>query len=87
MRGTNAFFHKMKKYGDEMKVNETPISMSEFLGSYNKNMPEGFPRATTSLLKKFQAAHPTLFKRGDMWSLDQHRKKLMDWLPRNSETF
>lgn len=68
-----------------MKVSEMPISLSEFLGSYNKNMPESFPRATASLLKKFQAAHPLLFKRGDFWSLDLHRKKFMDWLPRNSE--
>ena len=75
----------MKKYGDEMKVNEMPITLSEFLGSFNRNMPPSFPRATTSLLKKFQTEHPTLFKRGDTWSLDQHRKKVMDWLPRNSE--
>ncbi|MDO8572637.1 MAG: hypothetical protein Q7S11_02580 [bacterium] len=49
-------------------------------------MPEGFPRASTALLKKFQSAHAMLFKNGDLWSLEQHRKKLMDWLPRNSDT-
>lgn len=75
----------MKKYQKEIELNEMPISLSEFLGSYNKNMPASFPRATVALLKKFQAAHPTLFKRGDTWSLVEHRKKVMDWLPRNSQ--
>ena len=78
-----ALLYDMKKFQDAMRLNEMPISLSEFLGSYNKNMPEGFPRATVSLLKKFQEAHPVLFKHGDSWSLDQHRKKLMDWLPRH----
>ncbi|HEY4486164.1 MAG TPA: hypothetical protein VJB70_00310 [Candidatus Paceibacterota bacterium] len=75
----------MKKYGDEPKLNEIPITISEFLASFNKNMPESFPRASAVLLKKFKEAHPALFKRGDSWSLDQHRKKLIDWLPRHSK--
>jgi len=73
----------MKKYGDEPKIHEIQITISEFLESFNKNMPQSFPRASTALLKKFKDAHPTLFKRGDSWSLDQHRKKLIDWLPRH----
>lgn len=70
------------------KVKEGPklITLAEFLESYNKNMPEGFPRASAPLLKKFQDAHTTLFTHGDLWSLDQHRKKIIDWLPRNSDS-
>jgi hypothetical protein len=60
------------------------ITLSEFLELYNKNMPAHFPRASVALLKKFKEGHETLFKHGDLWSLDSHRKKLMDWLPRNS---
>jgi len=76
----------MRKYGKEPNISQMQVTLQEFLASYNKNMPEGFPRASTALLKKFQAAHAMLFKNGDLWSLEQHRKKLMDWLPRNSDT-
>ncbi|MDP2705137.1 MAG: hypothetical protein U1D31_03320 [Patescibacteria group bacterium] len=67
----------------ELKPSEMQISLSAFLEFYNKNMPEGYPRASVELLKKFQSAHSMLFKHGNLWSLDQHRKKLIDWLPRN----
>ena len=73
----------MKRGGEKIKESEIQISLADFLKSYNQNMPASFPRASTALLRKFQGAHETLFKNGDMWSLDQHRKKLMDWLPRN----
>jgi len=66
-------------------LNEMPLSLLEFLGSYNKNMPASFPRATAALLEEFQEEHPTLFKRNNMWSLDQHRKKVLDWLPRKRD--
>ena len=75
----------MKKYAEELKISEAQIPLSDFMKSYNDNIPMGFPHATTSLLKKFRELHTTLFKHGDLWSLDQHRKKLMDWLPRNTE--
>ena len=67
-----------------MKEPAVLISVTEFLESYNKNMPVGWPRATTALLQKFRDEHAPLFTHGEQWSLDQHRKKLMDWLPRNS---
>lgn len=60
---------------------EMRLTIAEFLKFYNDGLPEGFPRASTSVLKEFCAAYPDLFKSGDSWSLDQHRKKLMDWLP------
>ncbi len=75
----------MKKYAEELKISEMQIPLPDFLKSYNENIPDGFPHASVSLLKKFKELHTTLFKHGDLWSLDQHRKKLMDWLPRNIE--
>jgi len=36
---------------------------------------------TPSLLKVFQAKNAHFFKNEGAWSLDQHRKKVMDWLP------
>lgn len=75
----------MSKYVKELEISQMQISISEFLEAFNKNMPAGFPRATTPLLKKFKDAHQALFKNGDLWSLEQHRKKMIDWLPRNIE--
>jgi len=59
---------------------EKSISFSDFLKSYNENLPTEFPRASLALLREFKKANATLFKNGDLWSLDQHRKKVMDWL-------
>lgn len=73
----------MAKRPPEPKISEMQISRADFLKSYNQNMPPQFPRASTLLLNKFRAEHTTLFKHGDMWSLDLHRKKLIEWLPRN----
>lgn len=76
----------MRRNASEMNTSQNQITPSEFLESFNKNMPESFPRATTALMKKFKEDHAMLFKHGESWSLDQHRKKLMDWLPRNAKT-
>ena len=51
-----------------------------FLESYNQTIPEHFPHASIKSLKQFQITHPILFKEGGAWSLDKHRKRLMDWL-------
>jgi hypothetical protein len=74
----------MKKSPKEAGLNEIALTTAEFLESYNKNMPESYPRASLDLLKKFKDAHESLFKSGDSWSLDQHRKRLIDWLPQNN---
>ncbi len=71
----------MKKYGEELKISEVRVSLVDFLKSYNKNIPQSFPRASAALLKKFRETHPLFFKHGDLWSLDEHRKKIIDWLP------
>jgi hypothetical protein len=75
----------MKKYAEELKISEIQTSLPDFLKSYNETIPAGFPHASVILLKKFKELHTALFKHGDLWSLDQHRKKLMDWLPRNTD--
>lgn len=76
----------MKSNKPKIKVHEMQMSISDFLKSYNQNMPATFPRATLSLLNSFRETHATIFKHGDLWSLDQHRKKLMDWLPRHNDS-
>ena len=61
-------------------------TVDDFLKSYNKDLPLRFSRASLSTLTEFRKAYPTLFKNNNAWSLDQHRKKLMDWLPQHLET-
>lgn len=75
----------MKKYGEELKISEMRMTLADFLKSYNKTLPAGFPKASTALLKKYKEAHPLFFKHGDSWSLDEHRKKIVDWLPPRSQ--
>lgn len=64
----------------QMELNQMKKPLLAFLKSYNESLPPGFPCASVPLLKKFKGAHPMLFKKGEMWSTDQHRKKLIDWL-------
>jgi len=70
------------------KINPSEIqtSMPSFLKSYNETIPKNFPQASVALLEKYKDEHSAYFKHGDSWSLDMHRKKVMDWLPGNSET-
>lgn len=64
---------------------EAQISLADFLKSYNETIPSSFPQASIALLKKYKQEHLAFFKHGEMWSLDLHRKKVMDWLPHNLE--
>jgi len=73
----------MKKNLSEPKLYEIPLTVAEFLTSFNQNMPENFTQASLTSLLKFKKEHESLFRNGDSWSLDQHRKKVMDWLPQN----
>ncbi|MBN2093895.1 MAG: hypothetical protein JW740_00770 [Candidatus Zambryskibacteria bacterium] len=75
----------MKYNSHEIKSNERPLSLIQFLESFNKNMPPNFMQATKELLLKFRKEHESLFRKDNSWSLDHHRKKLIDWLPRNSD--
>lgn len=72
-----------KRDREQKELNETPVTLAAFLESYNKSIPAGFSRATVATLKKFQDAHPTFFKGKDTWSIDRHRKRLIDWLSSN----
>lgn len=60
---------------------EKQLSLKEFTSSYNEGLPDGYPAVSTSILKTFVSSNSHLFKQEGMWSLDQHRKKVMDWLP------
>lgn len=73
----------MKKVAEEPKLNEKLLASNEFLRSYNQSMPEGYPHVSLVLLQKFKNEHLSLFKVSCLWSLDQHRKRLIDWLPQN----
>lgn len=75
----------MKVKNNEPGPNQVLTPPSVFMESYNKGIPDNFPHASIKTLKQFQALHPALFKRGDEWSIDKHRKKLMDWLPSYKE--
>lgn len=70
----------MKRRKQEVDLSIIRVPLTAFLESYNKNIPASFPRASVAILKKFQSVYPALFKHGDMWSLAQHRKKVIDWL-------
>ena len=69
----------------ELKHNQDGTSLAVFMELYNKSIPVHFPCASAKLLKRFQVEHPSLFKGGDEWSIDRHRKHLMDWLPAHSD--
>lgn len=68
----------------EPKLHEIKISLSEFLRSFNKNMPADFPKVTEEQLLRYKKEHSNFFKNDNSWSLDLHRKKIIDWLPQNA---
>ena len=70
----------MRRKDITFEMNQASTPLLVFLDSYNKSVPNGFPHASAKMLKLFQVAHPVLFKHGDEWSIDRHRKRLMDWL-------
>jgi len=69
-----------QKKNQEEDVNFIGATTDGFIKYYNENIPASFPRATLKILKKFQALYPALFKEGSEWTINRHRKKLMDWL-------
>jgi len=70
----------MKSKSNELEQNQAITSLIVFIENYNKSVPQDFPHATSKALKQFQITHPALFKNVDDWSIDKHRKRLMDWL-------
>lgn len=73
----------MKKTPTATPFNELPLTIHEFQKSYNENMPMEHPQVSLEQLQKFKAQHPSLFKADNSWSLDQHRKRIIEWLPQN----
>lgn len=74
----------IKPVDQEKERSERVRSLDEFLVSYNSHIPDSFPRVTASILKVFQKAHPSLFAdNSNEWSLERHRKRVMDWLPQH----
>ena len=71
----------MKRDPNIIPTYEVSMTAAEFMESYNQNMPAHFPHVTTAILEKFKLAHPSLFKAKGAWSLDQHRKRMIEWLP------
>ncbi len=69
---------KRKSFESEANIAKTP--MLEFIEAYNKTIPAGFPRATPEALEQFRITHTALFKGKAGWSVDKHRKRVMDWL-------
>lgn len=79
-------YHNSMKPPDLEKIrSEKQLSTTDFLQAYNEDLPKAFPRATLPLLEAFQKTYPGLFKNKETWTLGQHRKKVMDWLPQHIE--
>jgi len=76
----------MKRKDEAYEFSKTQTILSVFLKVYNKGIPRDFPRASIAGLKKFKSLYPTLFKRGKLWSIAEHRKKIIDWLFANHST-
>lgn len=70
----------MRSRSNQFEQNQAFTSLAIFIENYNKSIPKDFPRATGKALKEFQITHSTLFKKPDDWSIEKHRKRLMDWL-------
>lgn len=67
----------------EKERSERRLSPDEFLAHYNNDLPGNFPRASLELLDEFKKQNPSFFKGKSTWSLGEHRKKFMDWLPQH----
>ncbi len=70
----------MKTRDLDRERSEQARSLADFLHVYNENLSPAFPRASLVLLKQFKNTHENLFKPDGVWSLNVHRKKVMDWL-------
>jgi len=75
----------MKRKNAEFERNQIKTSLAVFIENYNESIPKGFPSVTIKALKEFQTTHPKLFKKNNEWSIDKHRKRLMDWLSSHLE--
>lgn len=67
----------------EREKSDKHLSTEDFVTFYNESLPKAFPRASLPLLLEFKKTYPALFKHQQHWTLGQHRKKVMDWLPQH----
>lgn len=76
----------MKRKHLEQEINQVVVSTVGFMEAYNKKLPKGFPEASVRNLEEFYKGHSLLFKNGyNKWSIDKHRKRVMDWLSSHHE--
>lgn len=68
-------------YKKEQEVNFAGMTLADFLHYYNQSTPLAMPRATKEALIEFKATHAPLFDEAGLWTIDKHRRRLMDWLP------
>lgn len=68
-------------YKQEQAVNLAEMETENFIDYYNQNIPDSFPKATKEALAQFQVSHTALFADSKLWTIDKHRRRLMDWLP------
>jgi len=74
-----------EKWNPNVEFNENLVAIGVFLAYYNQHIPTAFPQATLRSLKAFKKAYPALFPESELWSIDKHRKRVMDWLPSYKE--
>jgi hypothetical protein len=67
-------------YKKEQEVNFVGMTLGEFIDYYNENTPAAMPRATKNALKEFQTSHANIFDESGLWTIDKHRRRVMDWL-------
>jgi hypothetical protein len=70
-----------ENYKKEQEVNFDELSLEEFILYYNQNIPASFPKATKEALEEFQETHDSLFEDNKAWTIDKHRRRVIDWLP------
>jgi len=76
----------MKAPDLDRERSEKKLSITDFLKYYNEDLPTAFPNASLPFLEEFKKTYPGLFKGQNTWSLDQHRKKFMDWHPQRTKS-
>lgn len=69
------------KKNNDLEINQIKTTLPVFMEMYNSTIPANFTQASVATLKKFQSLYPSLFKNSEEWSIDKHRKKLIEWLP------
>jgi hypothetical protein len=76
----------VKKVDLQQIENQKATPLWDFMDSYNKSIPPDYPAASVKKLTKFRETHVALFK-GDenVWIVDKHRKRVMDWLSSYSD--